>query len=72
MRTSTLTYEQCTQQVDNFLNGFSGDVYVESGAADCAKFPCPSELDSWSGETNAVYVYDVSTGEEIFACAYWE
>lgn len=72
MRVSTLTYEECTQRVDEFLNDYRGDVYVEEGAADCSKFPCPRGLDDWSGETNAIYVYDVSTGEEIFSCAYWQ
>ena len=72
MRTSKLTHDECIQQVDIFLNDYRGDVYVERGAADCDKFPCPEELDDWSGQTNAIYVYDVSTGEEVFACAYWE
>lgn len=72
MRLSTLTYEECITIVDAFLNDYRGDVYVESGAADCAKFDCPRGLDDWSGETSAVYVYDVSTGEEVLACAYWQ
>jgi hypothetical protein len=69
---SVVTYEQCHEEVDNFLNTYSGDVYVERGSANCSAFPCPDILESWSGETNAIYVYDVSSREEIFACAYWE
>lgn len=72
MRTSTLSYEEALEIVDSYLNSCNKDIYVENSSADCATFPCPEELGSWCGETNAIYVYDVSTGEELFACAYWQ
>lgn len=72
MRTSVINYDEALQEVNNFLDDYELDsIYAEEGAASCSNFPCPEGLDNWSGETNAIYVYHIPTGEEVFACAYW-
>lgn len=50
---------------------FFGNFIVEDHSADCAAFPCPRGLDSWSGETSALYIYN-EENEEVYAVAYWE
>ena len=81
MRTSVLTYNEAVEEVKNYFNGlglnwdgkskYVGDYVVEDNSADCCSFPCPRELDNWSGETNALYVYEDGV-KEVFAVAYWE
>lgn len=68
MRKSVLTYEEAMELVSDYSG--RDDCRVVEAAASCHEFPCPCELDSWSGETNAIYVYDDATNEEIFAVAY--
>lgn len=47
------------------------DGYLKDGSVDCSKCDCPKELDSWSGETGAIYVCSDDNGiEEVVA--YWE
>lgn len=78
MRTSAYLYSDAVKLVNKFLKTegapewcgerWIGDFRVVRGSADCDAFPCPME--SWSGETSAIYVYD-NEGEEVFAVAYW-
>lgn len=74
MRTSVVTYEQCVNEVDNFLNKHNGNVYVKKSFGNCAEFPLPEEFDDWNffweGYTPVIYVYDAYTDKELFACAY--
>lgn len=59
-----LAYAQ--EQVKNLKDG-----YLEDGSVDCDKVDCPRELDSWSGETSAIFVCSEENGiEEVVA--YWE
>ena len=69
MRTSVLYCEEAEREVKSFI-GDRTDLYVRKDDADCKDFPCPDELDTWSGTTNAFYVED-ENGNELFACAYW-
>lgn len=39
-------------------------------SVDCAAYPCPNELESWSGEASAIAVEDVN-GNIIAIVAYW-
>ena len=80
MRTSVINYNEAVNEVKEWLkdrglewNGKKnvGDYSVEDKSADCSTFPCPRELDSWSGEVNALYIYNEDC-EELFAVAYWE
>lgn len=81
MRTSVLNHSEAINEVKEWLkdenlewNGKQkhiGDFIVEDNSADCSAFPCPRELDSWSGEVNALYIYN-EDGKELFAVAYWE
>jgi hypothetical protein len=58
--------EYAQEQVKNLKDG-----YIEDGSVDCDKVDCPRELDSWSGETSAIFVCSEENGiEEIIA--YWE
>lgn len=45
--------------------------YIESGCGDCEAYPCPVELDSWSGQISTFDVYD-EDGDCIAQVAYWE
>lgn len=75
MRTSTLTYNEALAEVNQRVEWLKEDgvnTYIEERSADCSAFPCPNELGTWSGETNAIYLYNEETNEEIFVCAYWE
>ncbi|MBQ2046109.1 MAG: hypothetical protein II260_02865 [Muribaculaceae bacterium] len=59
-----LAYAQ--EQVKDFKDG-----YLEDGSVDCDKVDCPREMDSWSGETSAIFVCSEENGiEEVVA--YWE
>lgn len=59
-----LAYAQ--EQVKDLKGG-----YLKDGSVDCDKVDCPRELDSWSGETSAIYVCSDENGiEEVVA--YWE
>lgn len=59
-----LAYAQ--EQVKDLKDG-----YLKDGSVDCDKVDCPRELDSWSGETGAIYVCSDENGiEEVVA--YWE
>lgn len=69
MRMSVLYREEAEREVANYMDGRT-DLYVREDAADCENFPCPDELDSWSGTTMALYVEDEG-GNEVFACAYY-
>lgn len=44
--------------------------YIEESSNDCSKYPCPRELDSWSGETNVYNVYN-ENDELVASVAYW-
>lgn len=44
--------------------------YIESASGDCWTYPCPRELDSWSGETPVYNVFG-EDGEWIASVAYW-
>lgn len=79
MRTSVLFLHQAQQAVKEFFaqkdiewnnERFLGDYYIEESSATCSCFPCPHELDNWGGEVEAIYVYDNSNNEEVFAVAY--
>jgi hypothetical protein len=70
MRVSVYDSADAERLVNDFVNG-RDDVVVEERPASCSTFPCPDGLESWSGETSGVYVYDCNTGEELFAVAYW-
>jgi hypothetical protein len=70
MRVSVYDSAEAEKMVNDFVNG-RDDVVVEERPASCSAFPCPVGLESWSGETSGVYVYDINTGEELFAVAYW-
>lgn len=55
---------------------WNGEKYIDKctvtdRSADCDAFPCPHGLDSWSGETSALYIEDEDLNE-VFAVAYWE
>jgi len=79
MRTSVLFLHQAQQAVKEFFaqkdiewnnERFLGDYSIEESSATCSCFPCPRELDNWGGEVEAIYVYDNSNNEEVFAVAY--
>lgn len=58
--------EYAQEQVKNLKDG-----YLEDGSVDCDKVDCPREMDSWSGETSAIFVCSEENGiEEVVA--YWE
>lgn len=44
--------------------------YIEESSNDCWNYPCPRELESWSGEINVFDVYD-ENGERVASIAYW-
>lgn len=79
MRTSTYLLSDAINEVKEFLSdkgqewakgqNYAGEYSVEERSADCSAFPCPCELDDWSGEIPAIYVY--LGNEEVFAVAYW-
>lgn len=70
MRVSVYDSADAVKMVNDFVNG-RNDVVVEECPASCSSFPCPDGLESWSGETSGIYVYDCETGEELLAVAYW-
>ena len=81
MRTSTYNYNEAINEVKNFLaaagiawNGerYPGKYQIEETSGDCKAYPCPRELDSWSGETSVIKVLDFDSQEELFAVAFWE
>lgn len=47
------------------------DGIIEHGSCDCDSFPVPDGVDTWSGETGCVRVYD-ENGDLYYAAAYWE
>lgn len=58
--------EYAQEQVKDIKDG-----YLEDGSVDCDKVDCPREMDSWSGETSAIYVCSEENGiEEVVA--YWK
>lgn len=69
MRQSVLTYKEAMELVSDYAG--RDDCRIVEASANCDAFPCPLEFDSWSGETNAIYVYDDVMGKELFAVAYW-
>ena len=72
-RESAYRYEEASAMVQDYVNNYEGKCYVREGVADCSAFPCMiKELETWSGETWAIYVYDEESGEEVYAVAYWE
>jgi hypothetical protein len=74
-RITAVTYNEALAGVNQraeLLKEYGINTYVEERSADCSAFPCPNELGTWSGETNAIYLYNDETNEEMFACAYWE
>lgn len=80
MRTSVINYSEAINEVKEWLkdenlewNGekYVGNYIVKDGSADCDAFPCPYGMDSWGGETSALYVYN-EYNEELFAVAYWQ
>lgn len=80
MRTSVITYNEAVNEVKDFFREkgleWNNEKYinqytVRENSADCDAFPCPRGLDSWSGETSALYVEDEDLNE-VFAVAYWE
>lgn len=81
MRTSVINYRDAVNEVKEWFKGeglewngekYLGNFMIEDRSADCDAFPCPCGLDSWSGETSALYIYDYEENEEKFAVAYWE
>lgn len=70
MRMSFYDSADAERVVNDFVNG-RDDVEVEERPASCSAFPCPDGLESWSGETSGVFVYDCNTGEELLGVAYW-
>lgn len=58
--------EYAKECVEDFENG-----YLEDGSVDCDKVDCPRELDSWSGETGAIFVWD-NDNKLVKVIAYWE
>ncbi len=71
MRESFYFYEDAQELVNDFVKDYEGNCYVEEGSASCSSFPCPQELDTWGGETSAIYVYDEDSNEELLSVAYW-
>lgn len=80
MRTSVINYCEAVNEVKEWFkseglewNGekYLGNFTIEDRSADCDAFPSPRGLDSWSGETSALYIYDYEENEEKFAVAYW-
>ena len=80
MRISVITYNEAVNEVKDFFREkgleWNNEKYinqytVRESSADCDAFPCPRGLDSWSGETSALYIEDEDLNE-IFAVAYWE
>lgn len=69
MRDSVVKKSEALEMVNAYIDG-EKDLNIRKGAADCSNFPCPEELDSWSGQTNAFYVEDAD-GNEVYAVAYW-
>lgn len=71
-RESAYSYEEASAKVQSYVNSYEYKCYVREGAADCSAFPCPKELDTWSGETSAIYVYDEASCAEVYAVAFWK
>lgn len=80
MRTLTYNYNEAVNEVKDFFREkdleWNGEKYIDKyivtdRSADCDAFPCPRELDNWSGETSALYIEDEDLNE-VFAVAYWE
>lgn len=68
--TSFYKYEDALEYAQERVKDIK-DGYIEDGSVDCDKVDCPRELDSWSGETSAIFVCSEENGiEEIVA--YWE
>lgn len=81
MRTSTYTYNEAINEVKSYLadNGiewdgtkYPGNYMIEETSGDSKAYPCPCELDNWSGEVNIINVIDFDTQEELFSVAYWD
>lgn len=68
-RESVLLQEEAQELIANYV-GDSENYHVEERSTNCESFPCPTELESWSGETNAIFVYNLDM-EEVYAVAYW-
>lgn len=76
MRISTVTYDEAYSKA--FLRAlllstkYGIETSIKERSGDCSEFPSPDEFLNWSGETNAICLYNDETNEEVFACAYWE
>ena len=68
--TSFLKYNEALEYAQEQVKEINGG-YLEEGSVDADKVDCPRELDSWSGEVDAIYVCSDENGiEEVIA--YWE
>ena len=68
--TSFLKYNEALEYAQEQVKEINGG-YLEEGTVDADKVDCPRELDSWSGETGAIFVCSEENGiEEVVA--YWE
>lgn len=70
-RESAYTYSEAEEMVNDFAKYYDGNCRIEYRSADCSAFPCPREMDSWGGETCAIYVIDEDSNKEVYAVAYW-
>lgn len=60
-------YNDAREEAESYLEEGG---YIEESSNNCEKYPCPNELESWSGEINVFDVYD-ATDERIASVAYW-
>ena len=68
--TSFLKYNEALEYAQEQVKEINGG-YLEEGSVDADKVDCPRELDSWSGEVDAIFVCSEENGiEEVIA--YWE
>lgn len=81
MKISVINHSEAINEVKEWLenaglkwNGekYLGNYIIEERSADCDDFPCPRGLDSWGGETSAIYIYDMEENEDKLAVAYWQ
>lgn len=66
-----MTFMTCAEAEDEAENMLGEGWSTEYGRADCSTMPCPRELESWSGEIEAINVYN-SWGEHVAIIGYWE
>ena len=71
---SAMSYNEAMEMINDYVADHSDNenLVIEHRSADCSSFPCPLGLDTWSGETSAIYVWDSEENEDVFAVAYWD